>query len=41
MVALSSRETGYIAGAYVSCQAIWIIYVMDEMKVEVKKPLVL
>ena len=41
MVALSSCEAEYIAGSYVACQAIWIRYVLEEMEVEVKKPLVL
>ena len=41
MVALSSCEAEYIAGSYAACQAIWIIFVLEEMTVEVKKPLVL
>ena len=41
MVALSSCEAKYISGSYVVCQAIWIRSVLEEMVVEVKKPLVL
>ena len=41
MVALSSCETEYIVGSYAACQAIWIRSVLEEMKVEVKKPIVL
>ena len=41
MVALSSCEDEYIAESYVACQAIWIRPVLEEIKVEVKKPLVL
>lgn len=40
MVALSSYESVYMAVSYVSCQVIWIRFVLDEMEVEVKKPLV-
>ena len=41
MVALSSCEAEYIAGSYDACQATWIRSVLEEMEVEVKKPLVL
>ena len=41
MVPLSSCEDEYIAGSYVACQTIWIRSVLEEMTVEVKKPLVL
>lgn len=41
MVALSSCEAGYIVGSYVAYQAILIKYMLEEMKVKVKKPLVL
>ena len=41
VVALSSCEAEYIAGSYVACQAIWIRSVIEEIEVEVKKPLVL
>src|ERR1051325_6785695 len=41
VVALSSYEFEYIAGSYAACQAIWIKSVLEEMDVEVKKPLVL
>lgn len=39
MVALSSYEVEYIAGSYAAYQVIWIRFVLDEMEVEVKKPL--
>ena len=41
MATLSSCEAEYIAGSYAACQAIWIRFVLEEMTVEVKKPLVL
>ncbi|XP_058770270.1 secreted RxLR effector protein 161-like [Vicia villosa] len=41
VVALSSCEAKYIAGSYDACQAIRIRFVPEEIKVEVKKPLVL
>ncbi|CAI8612138.1 unnamed protein product [Vicia faba] len=41
VVALSSSEAEYIVESYATCQAIWIRYVFEEMKVKVKKPLVL
>ena len=41
MVELASCEAEYIAGSYFACQTIWIRSVIEEMKVEVKKPLVL
>ena len=41
VVALSLCEAEYIAGSYATCQAIWIRYVLEEIKVEMKKPLVL
>ena len=41
MVALSSCEAEYIVGFYAACQAIYIRSVLEEMTVEVKKPLVL
>ncbi|XP_058784529.1 secreted RxLR effector protein 161-like [Vicia villosa] len=41
VVALSSCDAEYIAGSYDACQAIWIRSVLEEMEVEVKKPLVL
>lgn len=41
VVALSSCEAEYITGSYVACQEIWIRYVLEEMEVKVKKPLVL
>lgn len=41
VMTLSSCEAGYIARSYVVCHAIWIRYVLEEMEVEVKKPLVL
>lgn len=40
-VTLSSCEDEYIVGSYVACQEIWIVYMMEEMEVEVKKPLLL
>ena len=41
MMALSSCEPEYIEGSYVVCQVIWIRFVLEEIEVEVKKPLVL
>ena len=41
VVALSSCEAEYIVGQYVACQEIWIRFVLEEIEVEVKKPLVL
>ena len=41
MVALSSCEAEYIVGSYVMCQEIWIRSVLEEIEVEVKKPLIL
>ena len=40
MVVLSSCEIEYIVGLYVTCQAIWIRYVLEEIEFEVKKSLV-
>ena len=41
VVALPSCEAKYIVGSYVACQAIWITYVLEEIEIEVRKPLVL
>ncbi|XP_050902079.1 uncharacterized mitochondrial protein AtMg00810-like [Lathyrus oleraceus] len=36
-----SHGAEYIAGSYVMCQKIWFKYMLEEIEVEVKKPLVL
>lgn len=41
VVTLSSCDVEYIAESYVSCQVIRIIFMLEEVKVKVKKPLVL
>lgn len=40
-MALSSRKGEYITGSYGACQTIWVRYLLEEMEVEAKKPLVL
>lgn len=40
-MALSSCEVEYIAESYAACQAIWIESTLDELKVKVRKPLIL
>ena len=39
MVALSSCEAEYNAGAYAACQAVWLHSVLSEMTIEVKEPI--
>jgi hypothetical protein len=41
VVALSSCEAEYIAGAYAACQAVWIDSVLRELQLDVKKPITL
>jgi len=41
VVALSSCEAEYIAGSYAACQAIWIESVLSELKIQVRKQIVL
>ncbi|KAK2440388.1 putative mitochondrial protein [Trifolium repens] len=41
VVALSSCEAEYIAGAYAACQAVWINSVLRELQIDVKKPITL
>jgi len=41
VVALSSCEAEYIAGSYAACQAIWIESMLSELKIQVRKPIVL
>lgn len=38
---LSSFELEYIAGSYAVCQAIFIEYMLKDLKVQIRKPLVL
>lgn len=38
---LSSCETEYIVESFVACQAIWIRSILEEIKVELKKPMML
>jgi hypothetical protein len=41
VVALSSCEAEYIAGAYAACQALWIVTVLKELGIEAEKHVVL
>jgi hypothetical protein len=41
VVALSSCEAEYIAGSYAACQALWMKSVLEELKIDVKKPITL
>ncbi|KAK2372692.1 putative mitochondrial protein [Trifolium repens] len=39
VVALSTCEAEYIAGALTACQAVWILNLLQDLKIEVNKPL--
>ncbi|XP_058758193.1 secreted RxLR effector protein 161-like [Vicia villosa] len=39
VVALSTCEVEYIAGAVSVCQAVWLLNLLEDLKIEVKKPL--
>ncbi|GAU42259.1 hypothetical protein TSUD_327370 [Trifolium subterraneum] len=41
VVALSSCEAEYIAGSYAACQTLWMKSVLEELKIDVKKPITL
>ncbi|CAJ2637099.1 unnamed protein product [Trifolium pratense] len=41
VVALSSCEAEYIAGSYAACQALWMRSVLEELQIDVKKPITL
>lgn len=41
VVALSSCESEYIAGAFTACQTIWLSTLMTELQITVKKPVTL
>ncbi|WJX32266.1 hypothetical protein P8452_20610 [Trifolium repens] len=41
VVALSTCEAEYIAGALTACQAVWILNLLQDLKVKVNKPLML
>lgn len=38
-MALSSCEVEYIAASFGACQALWIETLMEEMKLETRKPM--
>ncbi|XP_058751884.1 secreted RxLR effector protein 161-like [Vicia villosa] len=39
VVALSTCEAGYIAGAVAACQAVWLLNLLEDLKVKIDKPL--
>src|SRR4051812_1573207 len=39
VVALSTCEAEYIAGAVAACQAVWLLNLLEDLKIKVKKPL--
>ena len=39
VVALSTCEAGYIARIVVACQAVWLMNLLEDLKIEIEKPL--